>query len=236
MASFVNANAARGLSIWLVGALLCVVPAGARSHAAPTASAAHADLSGTWILDPDLSRQSTRMTTGWGDREGGDEGPGRERRPGGRERRPDDGPGLAPDAQNPDGAAALRRRFERLTFAATPSGLTLTYADGHSVALVTDGQKHKVERPEGGAAEIAAHWTDEGDLVVETTARDRVSTETYILTHDRKMLTVELEGRGSRGASNGRRVYRPVADVPGAEVAPPGPQPVRNAGSSVPAR
>jgi len=204
--------------VLLLSALALPSPsaAAAADRATPQARksvAPPADLSGTWILDPSLSHEAERRFSGRDEREG-PEG-GERRMPSPRTGSPGDERDEPDGTGEPNGDTA-RRRFERLTIAVDPAaGVTITYGDGEAVKLAVGSGPSELEGGRGKRT-VEAHWSDEGDLVVHTTSRDRTTSETYVLTHDRKLLTVLVEGRTAHGTLDSRRVYRPIADVPGA--------------------
>jgi len=199
-----------------------VVLSASTTAAAPSAGAVSpADLNGSWILDPALSHDQASRERSFGgpDREGG------ERRPEPRddERRERS----SADSDNPAGDDDQRERFRRMTIHQEGDAVSIEYGDG-TVVEMTVGTPQTRHDERGGDREVEASWSEQGDLVVRTTRSREVTTETFVLTHDRKLLTVLVEARTSRGDRSSRRVYRPVEDVPGAAVLQepaPAPQP-----------
>jgi hypothetical protein len=234
---------------------LSVAPAAARAaEATPGAAVTHPDLSGVWVLDQDMTRKSMESSRGsrggfggmgrgggrGGGGEGGGWGGGGGRHGGGWGGRGGDDDGDQPGDDSGSGSGgdwggghggergdAMRSRgqaLQRIEIHQTDQALTLTLGDGTTQSFATDGKKHDVDTP-AGKAEIQARWTKGGELEVRTKADRRKRTETYLVTDDRKLLTVTVEMSGSRGDMTFHRYYRPEPAPPDATTSPAGPAP-----------
>jgi len=205
----------------LAGLLVLAANAISAAPSSSVGAVAPADLNGSWILDPALSHDqaSHERSFGGSDREGGERRP----EPRGDERRER---GSA-NSEDPAGGGDPRERFRRMTIHQEGSTVSIEYGDG-TVVEMTVGAPQTRHDERGGDREVVANWSEQGDLVVRTTRSRDVTTETFVLTHDRKLLTVLVEARTSRGDRSSRRAYRPVEDVPGAALLQepaPAPQP-----------
>ena len=177
------------------------------------------DLSGRWILDPELSDDAReKMREGMEGRGGPGGGPppmgpgggggGMGRPPGGGGRT-----GPPPDASD-DARESMRAIFEpaeELAIAQTGAEIAVDEKFGRMRRLHPDGKKYKTDN---GAAEVKTSWK-EGKLQVETRrTRGGSVIETWELIPDRSRLIVNIRVDGGFGPSVPlKRVYgRPPGD------------------------
>jgi hypothetical protein len=191
------------------------------------AAAERFDLSGVWAIDPELSETPTEgvpergghmhgpggMPGGPGGMPGGPGGgPGGGRGSWGRGSGPGGGGDGAEDSRKAmrQRMEQMRKRLESLEIAADEATVAIRFADDSELELTTDNEKRTVDTPIGEAT-VKARWS-EGSLVVETESERHKTTETYVVTTDRSLLTVVVEtsGGGPMGSRSYKRFYRPV--------------------------
>ena len=206
------------MSTWLMAAWL------AASHAvAAPQTKVTPDLTGTWVLNRDLSDRP-----GQG---GGDGGSGGRRGPGGGMGRPGGGMGGMgggmggrggghggggmPDREEMErmraAMEAVVRAPERLIIVKADPGLIVTDEEGVSTRLALDGSK-ETGAVNGVTFESATKWED-GKLRVERKFKGGLKlVEIYSVSVDPRLLTVSARIEGGRMGGAGRttnRVYEP---------------------------
>lgn len=152
----------------------------------------HPDLSGTWLLNEELSddarklvRDAIRSRRGQGMGE-----PGR------------GGPGGGTGAWSRMGEMRERMRqmeegIQRLTIVQSASEVTIRNAIDREHVIVADGQKRTREGA-FGSVETQARWKKRGLVIVETPEQGATVTRTYFYRRDdpRLYVMVKVEGRG----------------------------------------
>jgi hypothetical protein len=157
------------------------------------------DLSGVWILNPDLSDDARQkmheMMQGRGGGPGGGPPPmspggGRAGPPGGGR-----GPGGVGGADPQERIRALFEPAEEIWVTQTPAEIEVDEVDGRLRRFHPNGRKYKTDN---GTAEIQSEWKD-GKLQVKTErGRGAKEVETWELSPDGRRLTVRLRLGGGR--------------------------------------
>jgi hypothetical protein len=181
-------------------ALLLALPAVAAARAQGKAKTpAPADLSGVWILNPELSDDTRdEMHETMEGRGGGSGGGPPPMSPGGGRAGP---PGGGPGAGGPSGAdpqermRALFEPAEEIWVTQTPAEIEVDEVYGRLRRFRPNGRKYKTDN---GTAEIQSEWKD-GQLRVKTErGRGAKEVETWELSPDGRRLTVRLRLEGGR--------------------------------------
>ena len=215
------------LAVWLGAGSF----AAATTATAPEATgAAHADLSGTWTLNRDLTaelQRDARDQGSGGGFHGGGPGAHHHRGEGGEGGSGGEGRGRgAGDADEERGEGGGRGdRFaalETLVIGETGDSVSIADGAGHRRELHPDGRKDHDTTGPWGAATLRATWDKDGDLLVEIEPeKGPKRTESYVVAHDRKHLyvTVTLAGGFFGGGTQRVRAYDP-ASAPEASPSP----------------
>jgi hypothetical protein len=175
------------------------------------------DLTGTWVLNQDLSDRP-----GQGGQGSGRDGGGGHRGPGGGMGRPGGGMGgrgggfggRGGEMSNPEEMERMRAAMNavlhapaRLIIVKGDPGLIVTDDEGVSTRLALDGSK-ETGAINGVPFETATKW-EEGKLRVEKKFKGGLKLiELYSVSSDPRMLTVSLKTEGGRGGGRTiKRVY-----------------------------
>ena len=210
----------RTRAVVVSGALVCfagVGPGAARGAVAeekPKAVVAAADLSGSWVLNKDLSDDAHQKLRESAERSRGGYGPG----PGmsgpgmgggGRMAPP---PGMGGDDDPRESMRPILDPAEELSVFQGQPEIVIDEKFSRRRTLHADGRKYKADN---GTSEVKTEWK-EGRLVVETRGfRGRKTTETWELSTTGKRLTSTIKVDSGVGPSvTIKRVYDRVVGAP----------------------
>jgi hypothetical protein len=171
-------------------------------------AADQAALSGTWVVNEELSDKPEGMKP-----RGRPDGGGPEGRPGFGGNRPEGHPNVG-EGQRPGGPGGPagegpgpRGLPKTLNITQTDESVTFAGPDDRSHTLYTDGRVETHELPSGDQIQVQATWSD-GALVVVRSGERGTHTETFRLSGDGQQLTVTVQlAADESGATEIRLVY-----------------------------
>jgi len=180
------------------------------------------DLTGTWVLDPDMSDDPRQVMDG-SERDGQTAPRGGFGIPGGGGRRGGmsgpggmGGPGLGGRRTDPDEAARVRDVLRdalagsaRMTISQEGDAITIATPDGATQRIHVDGGKRRERAAAGVEVERKARW-DDGQLVMDVSVKDSPARYKETWRREGGKLTISVKAEGPQGGAPivARRVYQ----------------------------